>query len=73
MNLCEHVKDIEEKYQAGQNLFRRQSVGFLLERISQLEQSTQQRKRRSSSAVCMCISSFVNADGICQTCLRPRR
>jgi len=42
MNLREHVKEIEEKFQAGQNLFRRQLVGFLLERISQLEQSAQQ-------------------------------
>jgi len=41
MNLREHVKEIENKYQAGQNLFRRRSVGFLLERISQLEQSAQ--------------------------------
>jgi hypothetical protein len=41
MNLVEHVKEIEKKYHAGQNLFRRQSVGFLLERISQLEQSAQ--------------------------------
>lgn len=42
LNLREHVKEIEKKYQAGQNLFRRNSVGFLLERISQLEQSAQQ-------------------------------
>jgi rubrerythrin len=38
MNLVEHVKEIERKYQAGQEIFRRQSVRFLLERISQLEQ-----------------------------------
>jgi hypothetical protein len=37
MNLTEHVKEIERKYQNGQEIFRRQSVKFLLERISQLE------------------------------------
>lgn len=43
MNLIEQVKEIESKYHAGQNIFRRPSVGFLLERISQLEQAAQQK------------------------------
>lgn len=42
MNLIEQVKEIEKKYHAGQNIFRRPSVRFLLERISQLEQAAQQ-------------------------------
>ena len=45
MNLIEHIKEIEKKYQEGQEIFHRQSVRFLLERISQLEQSTKQVQR----------------------------
>jgi hypothetical protein len=36
------VEKIKENYAAGQNLFRRQSVGILLERITHLEEAAQQ-------------------------------
>ena len=42
MNLVEQVEKVQANYQSGQNIFRRVSVGFLLERISQLEQAAQQ-------------------------------
>jgi len=59
MNLIENVKEIEAKYLAGQNIFRRPSVGFLLERISQLEQAAEQSVQPTVLCTCETIDTQV--------------
>jgi hypothetical protein len=70
MSIIENVKEIEAKYLQGQNIFRRSSVGFLLERISQLEQAVQQSVQ-ADGAVCTCKKYHVVVDDVCKTCGLP--
>jgi len=72
MNLIENVKEIEAKYHAGQNIFRRPSVGLLLERISQLEQAAQQSVNPTVLCTCKLPGLDANNPAICPTCGKPQ-
>lgn len=69
MNLVELVKGIEAKYQAGQNIFRRPSIGLLLERISQLEQAAQQSVQATGLRRCPACHALLEEHSVyCDTC-----
>lgn len=43
MDLRSYVKEVERNYREGQNIFRRRTVGYLLQRIAELEKEHNQQ------------------------------